>query len=91
MWLRGNNTLNILERIEIIIKGSDTYLTEEEIYDIICKDVKVGIRYFLDCMNLLESIGKIMVDRDNMFNAVYWVGVDNPKLEKLMKESVRVR
>ena len=80
--------MNILEKIEKIIKEADTYLSEREIYDIVCKDAKVRIRYFLDCMNLLESMGKIMIDRDNMFNVVYWVGIDNPKLEKLLRESV---
>ncbi len=39
-------------------------------------------------LDYLESSGKILVDKDGK---IVWVFADNPKLKKLLKESVRVR
>jgi len=81
--------MNILEKIEKIIKEADTYLTEQEIFKRIKNEEPINLRLFVNCMDILESIGKIIIEKDRYVgNEVYWVGVDNPKLEKLLKESV---
>ena len=84
--------MNILEKIEKIVKESDTYLTDIEIMVKLFgeEDIKIDhLKIFFDCLSFLEGIGKIVTERNVVFKNrnVYWVGVDNPKLEKLLKES----
>ena len=43
-------------------------------------------------MDILEATGKIIIEKNELEGYdVYWVGVDNPKLEKLINESVPIR
>lgn len=82
--------MNILEQIEKIVKEADTYLTEHEILR------ELNIKRLNHCslgiyMDFLESIGKIIIETTKQGNEVYWVGVDNPKLEKLLSESVVIK
>lgn len=84
--------MNILNRIEEIILDNDCYLSEEEILDILREDDEVpSIRNFIRYMDILESTGKIIIDRQREdFDIVIYVGADNPLLENLLDESVVV-
>ena len=85
--------MNILEQIEKIVKEAPTYLTEGEIYNCLKgRDIFVTCRLFITCMDILEAMGKVVINENELGgNEVYWVGVDNPKLEKLLKESVLIK
>lgn len=88
--------MNILEKIENIVKHSDTYLLYVNLFTTLKREDKnISLAYFNKCLNLLESIGKIIIVEDEHFGfcgcKVCWVGVDNPKLEKLLKESVSIK
>ena len=86
--------MNILQRIENIVKEADTYLTDVEIlvkvFDLEEYITISLFKIFFDCLDVLEGTGKIITESDTVTRErrVYWVGVDNPKLEKLLSESV---
>lgn len=82
--------MNILQRIEKIVKEADTYLTVDEILRIILDQedkATFNINLVHESMGILESMGKIIYDGD----LVIYTWVDNPKLEKLLKENVMFR
>ncbi len=67
------------------IKESDTYLTMWELFGKVKNFVEVT--EFVAQLSLLESTGKIIYDGGK----ILWTAADNPKLKKLLKDSVRVR
>jgi len=83
--------MNILEQIEKIVKDAPGYYTEGELYVLVNSERNVSVRYFVSCMDILEGLGKLILEENDMgYKEVIWVGLDNPKLEKLVSESVCV-
>ncbi len=72
--------------IEDIIKKSDDYLTTEQIIEMAyALGQKTGTLH--EAFDWLFDNNKIIVVDDDK---IIWVAVDNPKLRKLVKESVVV-
>ncbi len=71
--------------IESIIKKADDYLTAEQILEIAyARGIKTDT--FHKALDWLYDKNKIILDGDE----IMWVACDNPKLRKLMKDSVLV-
>lgn len=85
--------MNILERIEDIVKNSACYLTEAEILNLLKRrGIHLNPRSFIAYMDILYDTGKVVLDTSNKYRTdVFYVGVDNPKLQKLFNESVMIR
>ena len=86
--------MNILQSIENIIKETEYYITEKDILrGLKLRGIYIKLRSFITYMDILVAYGKIVIDEDsNQFcNYVYYIGVDNPKLEKLLKESISIK
>ncbi len=75
-------TLRTIMMVEKAIKDSETYLTRKHLW----KSLPRQIQYqtFTRILDYLEGSNKIVFDR----NKIVWVAVDNPKLKRLLDESV---
>ena len=78
-------TLRTVMMVEKAIKDSGTYLTRKELW----KGLPKQIQYQTLCriLEYLESSNKIIFDG----RRIVWVAADNPKLKKLLDESVVLR
>lgn len=78
--------LDTVLMIEDAIKKAGEYPTKTQLWRSLPKQVMY--RTFNLVLDYLESSGKILIDTDGR---IVWVFADNPKLRKLIRESVKVR
>ena len=79
--------VDLIKKIETIIKEADKHLTPFEIYErLTMMVVDVTIDDYSITFNVLKTAQKIIMDG----TLVIWTCADNPKLKKLIDESVRI-
>lgn len=83
--------MNILDKIEQTVKDADYYMTKDKLCKIICLKEKIDAWDFHSYLKILENLGKVLVDDSYGEIQVYHIAVDNPRLEKLLNESVFVK
>lgn len=75
--------LRSLLMIEKLIKDAEIPLRKTELWEKLPK----GMMYqtFCKAIDYLEASGKILIDKEGR---IVWIAADNPKLVRLMKETV---
>jgi hypothetical protein len=76
--------LDTLLMVEKSIMEADEYLTRTELWKSLPR--KMQYQTFKRVLDYLEASGKIAFDKKK----IIYTGVNNPKLEALMKSSVRI-
>ena len=79
-------TINTVEMIEDAIKKAKTYPSINQLSRSLPRQVQHSI--IKEALRYLEKSNKIMFDKDG---SIIWIFADNPKLKKLLAESVRLR
>jgi hypothetical protein len=77
-------TLSSILMIEKAILEADTYYTRTQLWKSLPK--KMQYQTFKRALNYLEASGKIAFNTTH----IIYTGVNNPKLEALMKSSVKI-
>ena len=78
--------LDTIMMVEETIKNSDDYLLKSELSRRLPK--KMMYQTLNLVLKYLEDSNKIIYDSDDR---IVWVAADNPRIKKLLKESVQVR
>lgn len=78
--------LDTVLMVEKLISQKGEFATKHQLWRALPRQVQYPT--FNRILKYLEDSNKIMVDKDG---SVMWVFMDNPKLEKLYKDSVRLR
>ena len=79
-------TLDTVMMVESAIKGSDLPPSKMELWRSLPR--KMMYQTFVGVLDYLEASNKILFDGKRR---IVWVAVDNPKLEALLKASVKLR
>jgi len=79
-------TLETILMVESAIKGSDLPPSKVQLWRSLPR--KMMYQTFLGVLRYLEASNKILFDGKGR---IVWVAVDNPKLEALLKASVKLR
>jgi hypothetical protein len=79
-------TLETILMVESAIKESDIPPSKVQLWRSLPR--KMMYQTFLGVLRYLEASNKILFDRKGR---IVWVAVDNPKLEALLKASVKLR
>lgn len=79
-------TLDTVMMVESAIKGSDLPPSKMELWRSLPR--KTMYQTFIGVLDYLEASNKILFDGKRR---IVWVAVDNPKLEALLKTSVKLR
>lgn len=77
--------LRTIMMVEKAIQESRTYPTKKELWKKLPKQIQY--QTFLRILDYLESSNKIIFNK----RSIVWTAVDNPKLKKLLEESVVLR
>ena len=77
--------LSIIMMVEKAIKDFKSYPTKKELWKGLPKQIQY--QTFKRILEYLEGSDKILYDG----KSIIWVAADNPKLKKLLDESIRVR
>lgn len=78
-------SLRTIMMVEKAIKESGKYPTKKELWESLPR--KIQYQTFSRILDYLEASNKIILDS----RTVVWIAVDNPKLKKLLDESVILR
>lgn len=78
--------LDTVLMVEDSIRKAKTYPNKAQLW----KSLKTKMMYqtFILILRYLEESNKILFDKDG---SIIWIFVDNPKLERLVQGSIRVR
>jgi len=79
-------TVNTLEMIENTIKKAGTYPSINQLSRRLEKQVQYAT--IKEALRYLEKSNKIMFDKDG---SIIWIFADNPKLNKLINKSTKLR
>lgn len=77
--------LDTLLMVEKAIKDAEDYLTRTKLWKSLPK--KMQYQTFKRILDYLEASNKIIFSE----NRIVWVAADNPKLNKLLSSSIKVR
>ena len=77
--------LDTILRVEKAIMDAEEYASRMELWRFLLR--KIQYQTFKRILQYLEASNKIIFDEGR----IVWIAADNPKLKKLLEESVKIR